>query len=243
MNPLPFLRSSLGKKYVMAITGFALFLFVIFHMLGNLQVFLGPNQINAYAAFLKSKPFLLWSARFGLLLMIVLHVISAIQLSRENRAARPIPYGHFEVVAASYASRTMLMSGIIIFVFIIYHLLHFTLAVPQVNLLAKAADFPNANFLELRDSLGRHDVYRMMLLGYSNVWVSGFYVLSMALLWLHLSHGVSGMFQSMGWKNQNYAKLIHGFAFYSSLIIFIGNGSIPIAILLDRKFALIHIFP
>src|SRR5215813_13056766 len=104
-------RSSLGKKYIMAVTGFVMFLFVIGHLAGNLQIFLGPEAINRYGHFLQSNPELIWPARLGLLLMVGLHIWSATKLSLENRAARPIPYGAYEPVAASYASRTMLMSG------------------------------------------------------------------------------------------------------------------------------------
>src|SRR3954447_21249330 len=121
-----FFRSSLGKKYVMAVTGFALLIFVIGHMLGNLQVFLGPDQINAYGNFLQTTPELLWSARIGLLVMIGLHLYSGITLWAENKAARPVGYGAYKPMAASWASRTMLMSGLIVASFIIYHLLHYT---------------------------------------------------------------------------------------------------------------------
>src|SRR5216110_2759523 len=127
-------ESSLGKKYIMAVSGGALFLFVVAHLLGNLQIFLGPEAINRYGHFLQSNPELIWPARLALLLMIALHIWSAAKLTAENRAARPVGYAHYEVVAASYASRTMFMSGLIIFVFIIYHLLHFTVQVPSVNL-------------------------------------------------------------------------------------------------------------
>lgn len=224
--------SSLGKKYVMAGTGIVLFGFVIMHMLGNLQIFLGPDTINAYGAFLKSQPELLWGARLGLLAMVVLHIGSAVALAAENRRARPVSYGEYKVVAASYASRTMLMSGVIVLVFIVYHLLHFTVAVPGVNLLQASAEFPDADFLKLRDSEGRHDVYRMMVLGYSNIWVSVFYIFGMALLCLHLSHGVSSMFQSLGVRTARAGRWIDGFATGSALVIFIGNSAIPIAVLL-----------
>ena len=106
------LGSSLGKKYLMAITGVILFGFVIGHMLGNLQIFLGPDSINSYAHFLKAKPGLLWTARLGLLLMVILHVWAAIKLSLENKAARPIQYAATRLVAASYASRTMLRASL-----------------------------------------------------------------------------------------------------------------------------------
>src|SRR5439155_3833151 len=109
--------SSLGKKYIMAVSGCLLFLFVVAHLLGNLQIFLGADVINRYGHFLQSNPELLWPARAILLLMVALHIWAAAKLTAENRAARPVSYAHYEVVAASYASRTMFMSGLIIFVF------------------------------------------------------------------------------------------------------------------------------
>ena len=120
-------RSSLGKKYLMALSGAGLFLFVVGHLLGNLQFFLPPEAINRYGHFLKSTPEILWPARIGLLALIGLHIASAITLSAQNKAARPQPYaGTTKTLDATLASRTMLMSGLIVLAFIIYHLLHFT---------------------------------------------------------------------------------------------------------------------
>ena len=217
--------SSLGKKYLMAITGAAMFLFVIAHLIGNLQIFLGPEAINRYGHFLQSNMEIVWSARIGLLLMILVHIWAAVKLTAENRAARPIPYHHYEVVAASYASRTMMMSGLIIFFFIIYHLLHFTVQMKEIN-------FRGVDFATLHDPQNRHDVYGMMVLGFSNVWVSLFYMIAMGLLSLHLSHGVRSMFQSLGWKKRGYAPGIHGFATGMAIFIFLGYISIPLAVLL-----------
>jgi succinate dehydrogenase cytochrome b subunit len=218
-------NSSLGKKYVMAITGLALVGFVIAHLLGNLQIFLGPEALNRYGHFLQTTPELVWPLRIGLLTVTALHIIAAIALTRENRAARPIPYAHFEVVAASYASRTMFMSGIIIFVFIIYHLLHFTIQVPQIN-------FTGYDFRALEDAKERHDIYQMMVIGYHNPIVSGFYVLGIALLCLHLSHGISSMFQSLGLSNQSYGRFLDKLAVVGATLIFVAYVSIPIAVLL-----------
>jgi succinate dehydrogenase / fumarate reductase cytochrome b subunit len=214
-------RSSLGKKYVMAVTGLLLFGFVIGHMIGNLQIFAGaPGPINDYAAFLKSKPALLWAARIGLLALALLHIVTAAQLVMENRAARPASYEHGKPpVKTSFAARTIAISGLIIFAFIVYHLMHFTLGVT------------NPDFLTLKDPLDRHDVYRMIVLGFSNVWVSLFYVVATGLLCMHLSHGVSSLFQSLGLKNKTYAPLIDRFAKIAALVIFIGNASMPIAVL------------
>jgi succinate dehydrogenase / fumarate reductase cytochrome b subunit len=219
-----FFHTSLGKKYVMAVTGFALFLFVIGHMVGNLQVFLGPDQINAYGHFLQSTPEILWSARIGLLIMVGLHLYAAFKLSAENKAARPVPYGNYQPLAASYASRTMLMSGLIIVSFIIYHLLHYTVQVKAVNLTGQ-------DFIPLHDEKGRHDIYRMMVLGFSNPLVSIFYLIGVGLLSLHLSHGVASMFQSIGWKNGELGRWLDRLAPVCATVLFLGYASIPLAIL------------
>src|SRR5947207_3182977 len=219
------ITSSLGRKYLMAISGGALFVFVIGHLLGNLQIFLGPEQINAYGHFLQTTPEILWPARIGLLGMAALHIWSAVTLSLENRAARPIPYANWNPATASYASRTMLMSGLIVAAFVIYHLLHFTVQ-------AKSINFTGQDFVSFQDAKGRHDVYRMMITGFSYPLVSGFYVLATALLCLHLSHGTSAMFQSVGWKNQVYGPLIDRFAKITAWVIFLGYSSIPVAVLL-----------
>jgi len=219
-------RSSLGKKYIMAISGGALFLFVVGHLLGNLQIFLGAKAINRYGHFLQSNKELLWPVRIGLLGMVALHIWSAIKLSAENKAARPIDYLHDPVpVAASYASRTMLMSGLIVAAFVLYHLLHYTVQVRSLNL-------TGTDFLALNDAEGRHDVFRMMVTGFSHPLVSGFYILSVGLLCLHLSHGVSATFQSVGLKNEVNGAVIDRFAKIVAWLILLGYVSIPIAVLL-----------
>ena len=218
-------ESSLGKKYIMAVSGGALFLFVVAHLLGNLQIFLGPEAINRYGHFVQANKEILWPARLGLLAAVAMHLWSAVKLSAENKAARPMPYSDWNPTAASYASRTMLMSGLIIAVFVIYHLLHFTVQ-------AKSINFTGQSFVAFRDAKGRHDVYRMMVTGFSSPPVSGFYVLAMGLLCLHLSHGIGAMFQSVGWKNDVYGASLDRFAKVAAWLIFLGYVSIPIAVLL-----------
>jgi succinate dehydrogenase / fumarate reductase, cytochrome b subunit len=225
------LQSSLGKKYVMAATGFVLFVFVVGHLAGNLQVFLGREAINRYGYFLQSNPELLWPARLALLLAVGLHIWSATKLSLENRAARPVGYAQYQPVGSTYASRTMLMSGIIIFVFILYHLLHFTADLRYINLTGK--DF--SAFMETLPGQvpsERHDIFKMMIVGFNNGWVSGFYILGIGLLCLHLSHGASSMFQSLGWKSEAYRPFLDNFARAVAVLIFVGYVSIPTAILL-----------
>jgi succinate dehydrogenase / fumarate reductase cytochrome b subunit len=229
-------KSSLGKKLIMALTGCALFLFVIAHLLGNLQVFLGPDVINAYGHFLQSKPELVWAARLGLLLMVGLHVWSAVALSAENKAARPQGYMNDpKPVVATYASRTMLMSGLIVGAFILYHLLHFTVKTPGINLVKDPAlrDFAQLKVpaVDMVSKATTHDVYRMMVTGFQVPLVSGFYLLAMALLCLHLSHGVSAMFQSVGLKNKAWGPRIDCFAKIAAGAIFLGYASIPLAVL------------
>jgi succinate dehydrogenase / fumarate reductase, cytochrome b subunit len=216
-------QSSLGKKYIMAVSGLLLFLFVIAHMLGNLQIFLGKEFINSYAHFLKSSPELLWPGRVGLLVLAILHVITAIQLARENSKARPVGYDSGKVYGASFASQAVLFSGLIVLAFIVYHLLHFTIGVIQTDALT---------YTEIYKGESRHDVYKMMVEGFSNPWISMIYLICMGLLCLHLSHGVSSMFQSLGWKKNSFRGAINNFARISALIIFLGNCAIPIAILL-----------
>lgn len=224
MNHLKrFWRSSLGKKYLMAVSGAALFVFVIGHLVGNLQIFLPPESINRYGHFLQSNLEILWPVRIGLLLMVALHIVSAIRLSVENKAARPVTYANPKPHAASYASRTMLMSGLIILAFILFHLLHYTALVEAVN-------FTGVDFSKLHDSEGRHDVYAMLIYGFSKPAVSLFYLVAMALLCLHLSHGVNAMFQSLGWKNHVYGPFLDRLARFSALAIFVGYSSIPVAV-------------
>src|SRR2546426_5426616 len=130
-------RSSLGKKFIMAVSGFVLFVFVIGHLAGNLQIFLGREAINRYGHFLQTNPELIWPARLFLLLMVGLHIWAAVKLSVENKAARTVGYAQYRPVGSTYASRTMLMSGLIVFVFVVYHILHFTVQVQCINLIGK----------------------------------------------------------------------------------------------------------
>jgi succinate dehydrogenase / fumarate reductase cytochrome b subunit len=220
--------SSLGKKYLMAGTGAAMILFVIGHLAGNLQIFLGPEAINRYGHFLQTNVELLWPVRIALLAIIGIHIWSATRLTLENRAARPQSYAQWQPTAASYASRTMMMSGIIVAIFIVYHLLHFTVMAKAVNFTGKDFDAKP----EFVDAQGRHDIYKMMIIGFQQWPVSIFYLVGVGLLCLHLSHGISAMFQSMGWKKHSYGPCLDRGAKWISVLIFLGYSSIPLAILL-----------
>lgn len=217
--------SSLGRKFIMAASGCVLFLFVVGHMVGNLQIFLPPEAINRYAHFLQSLGELLWGVRLFMFTMIVLHIWSAASLTAENRAARPEPYGSGQSpFAASLASRTMLVTGLIVGAFIIYHLLHFTVRIEGIN---------GTSILigQLKDpATGHPDCYAMMVAGFSVVWVSLFYLVGVGLLCFHLSHGIQAMFQSLGLRNAAYAALIAKASQIIALVLFLGYASIPTSV-------------
>jgi succinate dehydrogenase / fumarate reductase cytochrome b subunit len=216
-----FSHSSVGRKMIVAVTGVILILFVIGHLLGNLQIFLGPEWINSYSQHLRDLGPLLWMIRAFLLLTVVLHIYFTILLAVENRRARPEAYRDRNYVKASWASRHMVVSGLVVFAFIVFHLLHFT-----------ARKFnPQFPLLKL-DPLNRFDVYSMMVYGFQNVYVSSFYIIGLFLLTLHLTHGSSSFFQSLGLSNHRLTpKLAIGGRIFAWLL-FIGYTSIPVAALL-----------
>ncbi len=216
--------SSLGRKFLMALTGVGLVGFVVFHMAGNLQFFLGREAINHYAHVLKSNPEFLWPARGGLIGCVIIHITMAIWLTCENRTKRLAGYAVNDVGAASLAARTMIYSGAIIAVFIVYHLLHYTVLVQAVNLTGH-------DFSSLRDVHGQPDVYRMMIIGFSNPTVSGFYLLGIGLLCFHLSHGIWAMLQSLGLVNPVYREVIERASVIGAVLLFIGYASIPVVII------------
>jgi succinate dehydrogenase / fumarate reductase, cytochrome b subunit len=211
--------SSIGRKIIMAVTGLVLLGFVVGHLLGNLQVFLGQEQFNAYAATLQGMPALIWVARLALLVIVALHIWAAVVLSLENRAARPEAYRKPGNIRATYASRTMRMSGIILAAFIIFHLLHFT------------AQVTHADYRTMVDSAGRHDAFGMVIAGFSSILVSGFYILAMGLLAMHLSHGIASMLQTIGWRNSGTRQMIDSISWLFAMMIFVGYISIPLAVL------------
>ena len=218
-------KSTLGRKFLMALSGAALVLFVIGHLVGNLQIFGPPELINHYGAFLHSKPAMLWCVRLGLLGVVGLHIWSAVSLSNANKAARPVAYANWNPTAATYASRTMLMSGLIIATFIVYHLLHYTVQVPAIN-------FTGQDFTTFKDAAGHADVYRMMITGFRQPLVAVFYMVAIGLLCLHLSHGVSAAFQSLGLKNKTVGPILDKVSKGFAVVIFLGYASIPAAVLL-----------
>jgi succinate dehydrogenase / fumarate reductase cytochrome b subunit len=204
----------------MAFTGVILFGYVVAHLAGNLQIFSPDHdQINRYAAFLHnpSNLGLLWLARFVLLWAVGMHIVASVQLWKLKRAARPVAYVKKGDAAAGYASRTMMWSGPIIAAFVIFHVLHLTVG----------------DIVPLRE-IGPNmpDVRANVINGFLNPWISGFYILAMLMLCMHLYHGLWSMFQSMGYSHPRYTpKLKRGAAIFAILIA-IGNCSIPLAVML-----------
>lgn len=220
-------NSSLGKKYVMAITGAGLFVFLIGHLVGNLQVFGPPELINGYAHFLKSKPAMVWGARLGLLACVGLHILAAITLHKLNEAARPVGYAGKGAYGASKASQYMLPTGLVILAFIIYHLAHFT-ALLTIN--GTGTDFSKLTTVLHGETIP--DVYAMMVMGFQVWWVVAFYLVAQALLFVHLSHGLTAMFQSLGFRDHVWWPRIQLFAKAASIALLVGYCVIPVAIFL-----------
>ena len=221
MNLSSFFRSSVGKKIVVALTGVVLLAFVIGHLLGNLQIFLGPEWINSYAEHLRALGPLLWAIRVFLLVNVILHIYFTIGLAIDNRRARPHGYAKKEHVKATFASRYMWLSGLVVLAFIIYHLAHFTVRVTDPRFL-----------LLKNDPLNRNDVFSMMVYGFQNIYVSAFYIIGMFLLALHLSHGTSSFFQSLGLNDKKLTPRLALAGRIMAWAIFVGYTSIPVAVLL-----------
>src|SRR5260370_40251726 len=206
---------------IVALTGVILLLFVIGHLIGNLQIFLGPRWINDYAQHLRDLGPLLWLVRIVLLVSVGLHIYFPIWRAIDNRRARPDDYVERQHIKATFASRHMVVSGLIVLVFIIYHLAHFTVRTTDRRFTLLKAD-----------PLGHYDVYSMMVYGFQNYFVSGFYVLGLFLLALHLSHGSSSFFQSLGLNDKKLTPRLALGARILAWLLFVGYTSIPVAILL-----------
>jgi succinate dehydrogenase / fumarate reductase cytochrome b subunit len=233
------LRSSLGAKYLMALTGVGLMGFVVVHMMGNLLIYFGPDALNSYAQSLKDHPGLLWTARTGLLAIFLLHLVLGIQLTLQNKVARGVRYVYEDTVQASWASRNMLLTGLVLLAFIVFHLAHFTFG--AVTSYTKPDSGEQVNYLDLHDlkdparhgsdESGRHDVYKMVVSGFRVWWITLIYVIAQVFLWLHLWHGGSSWFQSLGVNHQAYNPLIRAFGPVLATIVLVGNCSIPLSVM------------
>jgi succinate dehydrogenase / fumarate reductase, cytochrome b subunit len=230
--------SSVGRKFLMAITGLVLVGFVFGHLVGNLQIFAHPDQINGYAEFLHSLGPVLWLMRGFLLLCLVVHVWAAVVLTLENRAARgPEEYAVKRFLRASVASRYMRMSGVVVLAFIIYHLLHFTIGMPgdegfkgQLGDYVMAGGYSVLGFPVVAAGTAVADVYSMVFIGFSHPLVALFYLVAVGLLSVHLWHGADSMFQTIGWRNSRWSVCLQRVVALLVVLYFLGNLAIPGAI-------------
>ncbi len=203
----------------MAISGLGLVGFVLFHMLGNLQLFKGRDAYNDYAAFMQGWRGMLWVARAGLLAFLVVHVGSAVKLTRRNRAARTLAYRTLRHRSSSRSGRLMLQSGLVVLLFVIYHLAHFTFGLVH------------AEGFELQDAYGRPDVFDNVVLSFQNPWIAGSYVVANLALASHLAHAVTSTFKTLGVA---VGRAKRGFELVGpavGLVVATGNISMPIACL------------
>ena len=232
--------SSIGKKFLMAITGLLMVGFVTGHLVGNLQIFLPPDHINGYAHFLQSLGPVLWAIRLFLLACVAIHIWAAVALTLESKAARgPNEYAVKKWVNATVASRYMRLTGLVVLAFLIYHIAHFTLGVAQPENFkgalpgkwvmledAREFGFPLASMGDKVD-----DVYSMVFLGFANPVVSIFYIIAVGLLSVHLLHGIDSLFQTIGWRSAKWSDCLRKVALVYCVLYFLGNLAIPGAIL------------
>ena len=216
--------TSLGSKVLIALSGLALAVFVVFHMLGNLQVFQGPDALNAYASFLRDMPMALWSARLALMALVVLHIGLSLRLAMHNQRARPVGYEAHRYRRASVASRTMALTGSLLLIFIVFHLLHLT---------AGVLDPAAHNRLDLR---GHRDVFGNVVHAFQNPFLVVIYLVGQLVLGLHLSHALSSSLQTLGMEHPMLDRLFRGVGPLIAMLVVVGNTAIVLAI----AFGLVH---
>lgn len=215
-----FWRSSIGGKVTMAVTGLLLFGFVVAHLLGNLLLFGGANAINGYAKSLSDLGLLLWLLRIGLLAVFVLHVITGLRIARQNRAARPVAYAKDATIQATFASRSMVFTGLTLLAFVVYHLLHFTFGVTNPDHFAKKAAGAQG-----------HDVHAMVVASFQVPAIAIAYAVFQLVLFLHISHGVQSLAQTLGLHHARYTPMIVTLSFVLALLVAGGNVLLALSVL------------
>ena len=215
------IRGYIAKKVIMAITGLIMLLYLIAHLLGNLIIFKGPSGINAYASILREFLPLLWLVRIIMLSVFLIHLVIAVQLFLDNRKVRPIPYRLKKNLRSSFASRNMIWTGLIIALYIVYHLLNFT--IPAIN--------PEFSAHRNIDSLGRPDVFSMVIKNFERIKIVAIYTIAIIAMALHLSHGIQSLFQTLGLNNEVTLPVMIKTGLAASVILLVGFLSIPFAVL------------
>lgn len=215
-------NSTIFQKWIMAITGLLIVLFLFGHLSGNLLIFLGPDAMNAYGVDLRAllHGSVIWIARIGLVVVFALHIRAAIVLSSRNRKSAPTKNSKVEYRKSSLASRTMLYSGLLIAFYLLYHLAHFTWGLAH------------SEYYHYVDALGRHDVYRMVTDSFRNPVITVTYVLAMVVTGLHLNHAISSAFQTLGINNPRVNGLIRATGPTVALLLVLGFVSVPLSIIL-----------
>jgi succinate dehydrogenase / fumarate reductase cytochrome b subunit len=212
-------QTSLGKKYIMAVTGLGMVGFIIAHMIGNLTIYAGPNAINSYAEKLHLLVPLLWGYRVVMLAIVLAHICTGVILYLENRRARPTGYQCKKNVKTSFPAETMIWTGLLLGVFITYHLLHFTVRIT------------NPDISNILDSFGRPNVYAMVAMSFAKASISIAYVFAMTILLLHLYHGIQSIFQSLGLNTAGTLPLIEKSGRSIAFVLLLGFASIPVVFL------------
>jgi succinate dehydrogenase / fumarate reductase cytochrome b subunit len=212
-----YVRSSIGAKHLMAITGLLLFVFAIVHMLGHLQMFGGPEMYNAYAHFLQSLWEVKWPVRVGLLGLLIAHIVLAVGLVARNHQARPVGYAKYRPVVSSPLGRAMGLTGLFVFAFLAFHILHFTLG--QVL----------PRYFHVMDPKDRWDAYAMFVHGFQSPAIFVVYLVGIALLAMHLGHGAASWLQSLGLRHPKYSTDRLGPAL--AIGLFVGYMVPPTAVL------------
>lgn len=213
-----YVRSSVGAKQVMAVTGLGLVLFALVHMIGHLGMFSGRDAYDAYAHFLQGLGGLKWAARAGLLALVVVHIATGISLARANSAARPQKYVVQRYRRTSFAARTMALTGLVVLAFIVYHLLHFTFGIVQPE------------YFHHLDAKGRYDAYSMFVMGFKNTPILISYIVAVTLLCLHLAHGAGSWLQSLGLAHPKYKPITSNAGPVIAAILIIGYLAPPLAV-------------
>jgi succinate dehydrogenase / fumarate reductase cytochrome b subunit len=217
---LSFYRSTIGKKVIMGVTGLVGIGFVILHMIGNLQAFVSADKLNSYGALLHGPlAELLWLLRAVLIIAVVLHVVMALQLTRRSMAARPVGYRRKEPQVATLASRTMLAGGILLLVFVVVHVMHFT--TEQID---------PARWAGRTDAAGHRDVYGNVVGSFRIWWVVLFYVVAMIALGLHLFHGAWSSIRTLGYAQASEHPLKRRIALAVALIVWLGFTLVPVGV-------------
>ncbi|PLX86112.1 MAG: succinate dehydrogenase/fumarate reductase cytochrome b subunit [Desulfuromonas sp.] len=213
-------QSSVGRKIIMAVTGFVLVAFVCVHLLGNSSLFVGADAINAYAQKLHSLGPFVWVFRLVMLAAFVIHIVFGIQLTIENKAATPEQNVQTKRLKTGFAAETMIISGLVMLAFVIYHLLHFTVRVTNPDI-----------YIPLGDH-GMVDVFKMVVMGFSSLLPALVYIIAMGFLFLHASHGFQSLFQTLGLSNDKSLPIMGNLSKLVAVVLLLGYISIPVAIVI-----------